>query len=156
MLATYTTLTSNVVVTAIQASAMDAQIDATRQLIALNSHALEILNYQLHKGYASGVDVAAQESQLAQVTATLPPLIKQSDQLHHLLAVLTGRFPNEAPARAIRTVESAIARRSAGQHACATGGAASGCAPGAGESACRQRADRNCHREPVAQYHSDR
>ena len=49
MLATYTTLTSNVVVTAIQASAMDAQIDATRQLIALNSHALEILNYQLRK-----------------------------------------------------------------------------------------------------------
>jgi NodT family efflux transporter outer membrane factor (OMF) lipoprotein len=99
MLATYTTLTSNVVVTAIQASAMDAQIDATRQLIALNSHALEILNYQLHKGYASGVDVAAQESQLAQAVATLPPLIKQSEQLHHLLAVLTGRFPSEAPAQ---------------------------------------------------------
>ncbi|HEY6456395.1 MAG TPA: efflux transporter outer membrane subunit [Steroidobacteraceae bacterium] len=98
MLATYTTLTSNVVVTAIQASAMDAQIDATRDLITLNSHGLEILNYQLHKGYASGVDVAAQESQLAQVTATLPPLIKQSQQLHHLLAVLTGRFPSAAPA----------------------------------------------------------
>ena len=97
MLATYTTLTSNVVVTAIQASAMDAQIDATRQLIALNSHGLDILNYQLQKGYASGVDVAAQESQLAQVVATLPPLIKQSEQLHHLLAVLTGRFPSEAP-----------------------------------------------------------
>ncbi len=99
MLATYTTLTSNVVVTAIQASAMEAQIDATRQLIALNSHALEILNYQLQKGYASGVDVAAQESQLAQVAATLPPLIKQSEQLRHLLAVLTGRFPSEAPAQ---------------------------------------------------------
>jgi NodT family efflux transporter outer membrane factor (OMF) lipoprotein len=98
MLATYTTLTSNVVVTAIQASATDAQIDATRQLIALNSNGLEILNYQLQKGYASGVDVAAQESQLAQAAATLPPLIKQSDQLHHQLAVLTGRFPNETPA----------------------------------------------------------
>lgn len=101
MLATYTTLTSNVVVTAIQASAADAQIDATRQLIALNSRELETLNYQLHKGYASGLDVAAQESQLAQVAATLPPLIKQSDQLHHLLAVLTGRFPSEAPGDAL-------------------------------------------------------
>jgi NodT family efflux transporter outer membrane factor (OMF) lipoprotein len=100
MLATYTTLTSNVVVTAIQASAMDAQVEATRQLIALNSHGLEILNYQLRKGYASGVDVAAQESQLAQVTATLPPLIKQAAQLHHLLAVLTGRFPGESAADA--------------------------------------------------------
>ncbi len=95
MLATYTTLTSNVVVTAIQDSAMDAQVAATRELIALNSHALEILNYQLRKGYASGVEVAAQESQLAQVAATLPPLIKQSEQLHHQLAVLTGRFPSE-------------------------------------------------------------
>jgi len=95
MLATYTTLTSNVVVTAIQASALDAQVVATRELIALNSRALEILNYQLRKGYASGVDVAAQESQLAQVAATLPPLIKQSEQLHHQLAVLTGRFPTE-------------------------------------------------------------
>jgi NodT family efflux transporter outer membrane factor (OMF) lipoprotein len=97
MLATYTTLTSNVVVTAIQVTATDAQVDATRQLIALNSHGLEILNYQLRKGYASGVDVAAQESQLAQVAATLPPLIRQSEQLHHQLAVLIGRFPSETP-----------------------------------------------------------
>jgi NodT family efflux transporter outer membrane factor (OMF) lipoprotein len=89
-----------VVVTAIQASAMDAQVAATRQLIALNSHGLEILNYQLHKGYASGVDVAAQQSQLAQVAATLPLLIKQAEQLHHLLAVLTGRFPSESAADA--------------------------------------------------------
>ena len=95
MLAAYTTLTSNVVVTAIQASAMDAQVAATRELLQLSSHALEILNYQLRKGYASGVDLAAQESQLAQVAATLPPLIKQSEQLHHQLAVLTGRFPSE-------------------------------------------------------------
>jgi NodT family efflux transporter outer membrane factor (OMF) lipoprotein len=96
MLATYTTLTSNVVVTAIQASAMDAQVAATRDLFSLSSHALEILNYQLRKGYASGLDVAAQESQLAQVAATLPPLIKQSEQLHHQLALLTGRFPTES------------------------------------------------------------
>jgi NodT family efflux transporter outer membrane factor (OMF) lipoprotein len=101
MLATYTTLTSNVVVTAIQASAMDAQVAATRELIALNAHAREILNYQQRKGYASGVDVAAQESQLAQVTATLPPLIKQAEQLHHQLAVLTGHFPSESTAEAI-------------------------------------------------------
>ena len=33
----------------------------------LNSRMLEILRYQLDKGYASGLDLAAQESQLAQV-----------------------------------------------------------------------------------------
>jgi NodT family efflux transporter outer membrane factor (OMF) lipoprotein len=98
MIAAYTTLTANVVVTAIQAGAVEAQIDATRQLIELNSNMVEILRYQLKKGYASRLDVVAQESQLAQVTAALPPLLKQSAQLRDLLAVLAGRFPNQAPA----------------------------------------------------------
>ncbi len=45
---------------------MQAQIDATRELIDINTHMVEILRYQLAKGYASRLDVAAQESQLAQ------------------------------------------------------------------------------------------
>jgi NodT family efflux transporter outer membrane factor (OMF) lipoprotein len=98
MIATYTTLTANVVVTAIQAGALQAEIDTTRQLIDLNSNMVEILRYQLSKGYAGRLDVVAEESQLAQVTATLPPLIKQAAQLRDQLAVLAGRFPNEAPA----------------------------------------------------------
>jgi NodT family efflux transporter outer membrane factor (OMF) lipoprotein len=98
MIATYTTLTANVVVTAIQDAAVQAQIDATRQLIDLNSNMVEILQYQLTKGYASRLDLIAQESQLAQVIATLPPLVKQSAQLRDQLAVLAGRFPNQSPA----------------------------------------------------------
>ena len=98
MIAAYTTLTANVVVTAIQAAAVQAQIDATRQLVDLNSNMVEILRYQYTKGYAGRLDVVAQESQLAQVNATLPPLLKQSAQLRDLLAVLAGRFPNQTPA----------------------------------------------------------
>ncbi len=98
MIAAYTTLTANVVVTAIQAAAVQAQIDATRQLVDLNSNMVEILRYQYTKGYAGRLDVVAQESQLAQVTAMLPPLRKQAAQLRDLLAVLAGRFPNQAPA----------------------------------------------------------
>ena len=98
MIATYTTLTANVVVTTIQEAAMQAQIDATRRLIDLNSNMVQILQYQFEKGYAGRLDVVAQESQLAQVIATLPPLVKQCAQLRDELAVLTGRFPNEAPA----------------------------------------------------------
>jgi NodT family efflux transporter outer membrane factor (OMF) lipoprotein len=98
MIAAYTTLTANVVVTAIQAAAVQAQIDATRQLVDLNSNMVEILRYQYTKGYAGRLDVVAQESQLAQVNATLPPLLKQSAQLRDLLAVLAGRFPNQSPA----------------------------------------------------------
>ncbi len=95
MVAAYTTLTANVVVTAIQEASTQTQIDATRELIEASSRMVEILRYQLAKGYASRLDLAAQESQLAQVEATLPPLLKQAAQLHDLLAVLAGRFPSE-------------------------------------------------------------
>ena len=97
MIATYTTLTANVVVTAIQEGSLQMQIDATRQLMEFNSNMVQILKYQFTKGYASQLDVAAQESQLAQVIATLPPLLKQSAQLRDQLAVLAGRFPDQAP-----------------------------------------------------------
>ena len=97
MVAAYTTLTANVVVTAIQEGAVQMQIDATREMINLNSNMVEILRYQLGKGYASRLDLLAQESQLAQVVATLPPLMKQAAQLRDQLAALAGRFPNEAP-----------------------------------------------------------
>jgi len=98
MIATYTTLTANVVVAAIQEGSLQMQIDATRQLVDINSRMVQILQYQFAKGYASRLDVAAQESQLAQVAATLPPLLKQLSQQRDLLAVLAGRFPSQAPA----------------------------------------------------------
>jgi NodT family efflux transporter outer membrane factor (OMF) lipoprotein len=98
MIATYNALTANVVVTAIQAGALQMQIDATSELIGINSNMVQILQYQFDKGYASRVDLAAQESQLAQTIATLPPLLKQSAQLRHQLAVLAGWFPNQVPA----------------------------------------------------------
>jgi NodT family efflux transporter outer membrane factor (OMF) lipoprotein len=93
MIATYLTLSANVVVAAVQEASLRAQIETTRQLIDLNSNMLQIVRYQLAKGYACGLDVAAQESQLAQVTATLPPLLKQLAQQRDLLAVLAGDFP---------------------------------------------------------------
>ena len=98
MIATYITLTANVAVAAIQQGSLQMQIDATRELIDINSNIAQILRYQLVKGYASRLDVAAQESQLAQVAATLPPLLKQLDQQHDLLAVLAGLFPSQAAA----------------------------------------------------------
>ncbi|WP_255523496.1 efflux transporter outer membrane subunit [Rhodanobacter sp. DHB23] len=95
MIATWNTLASNVAVAAIQLAALQAQVDATRQLVDENTKMLDILRYQFAKGYASRVDLAAQESQLAQTEATLPPLEKQLAQQRDLLAVLTGRFPSQ-------------------------------------------------------------
>jgi len=39
--------------------------------------------------------VAAQEAQLAQMAATLPPLLKQLAQQRDLLTVLAGGFPDK-------------------------------------------------------------
>jgi NodT family efflux transporter outer membrane factor (OMF) lipoprotein len=72
-----------------------AQIDATNELIKINTNMLDILRKQFEKGYVGRLDVAAQEAQLAQVAATLPPLLKQLAQQRDLLAVLSGGYPNE-------------------------------------------------------------
>jgi NodT family efflux transporter outer membrane factor (OMF) lipoprotein len=93
--ATNITLSSNVAATAIQEASLRAQVDATKELIAINTHMLEVLRKQFDAGYVGRLDVAAQEAQLAQVTATLPPLLKQLAQQRDLLAVLAGGFPSE-------------------------------------------------------------
>ena len=95
-LATYTALTANVAVAAIQESSIDEQVRTSRALIDTETRLLKILEYQRAKGYSSGLDVAAQKSQLAQAEATLPPLLKQAIQLRDELSVLVGRFPSQA------------------------------------------------------------
>lgn len=93
--ATHITLSANVAAGAIQEASLRGQIDATRELIAINTNMLQILRDQYAKGYVSELDVAAQESQLAQVAATLPPLLRQLAQQRDLLAVLSGGFPSQ-------------------------------------------------------------
>ncbi len=98
MVATDIALSANVATAAIQEASLRAQIDATRQLITINTDMLQMLRTQLAKGYVSQLEVAAQESQLAQVAATLPPLLKQLGQQRDLLAALSGVFPSQGPA----------------------------------------------------------
>ena len=93
--ATHITLSANVATGAIQEASLRGQIDATRELIDISTKMLQILRQQYARGYADQLDVAAQESQLAQVAATLPPLLKQLAQQRDLLAVLAGGFPNQ-------------------------------------------------------------
>ncbi len=95
LVATYITLSSNVASAAIQEASLRAQIDATRELIGINTDMVKILRDQYAKGYVSRLDVAAQESQLAQVTATLPPLLKQLAQQRDLMVALSGGLPDQ-------------------------------------------------------------
>lgn len=93
--ATHITLSSNVVAGAIQEASLRGQIQATNELIKVSTDMLDILRKQFAKGYVSRLDVAAQEAQLAQVVATMPPLLKQLAQQRDSLAALSGRFPNQ-------------------------------------------------------------
>jgi NodT family efflux transporter outer membrane factor (OMF) lipoprotein len=110
MIAAQITLSANVVAAAVQQASLQAQIDATHRMIDISTHMLQILRYQQAKGYVGRLDVAAQESQLAQVNATLPALVKQLDQQQHLLAILAGRFPGQAPAEKFELADLQLPR----------------------------------------------
>ena len=95
--AAYLTLTSNVVIAAIQEASLREQIRITLDLIDISTKALRTMRERLEKGESSRVDVAAQEAALAQVVASLPPLRKALAQQRNLLAALSGRYPSEEP-----------------------------------------------------------
>jgi NodT family efflux transporter outer membrane factor (OMF) lipoprotein len=57
---------------------------------------------QRTSGYASDVDVAAQEAALAQVEATLPPLQKQFEQTRDLIRALVDNLPSQDVAEAFK------------------------------------------------------
>jgi NodT family efflux transporter outer membrane factor (OMF) lipoprotein len=103
--ATYLALTSNVAVAAITEASLQGQIDATNQLIAINTKMLDTLRHQLNAGYTDRSAVAAQEAALAQAKATLPPLRKALEQQRDLLAALAGGYPSAGPQPAFRLGE---------------------------------------------------
>lgn len=93
--ATYLALTANVVVAAIQEAGLRQQIRTTRELIDAEAKSLDVLRQQQSRGYASHLDVAAQEAQVAQANAALPPLRKQLAQQRDLLATLSGTLAGD-------------------------------------------------------------
>jgi len=93
--ATFLTLTSNVVVAAIQEASLRGQIDATKKIISVETELLNLLRLQKSFGHVAAADVLAQEAALAQAQQTLPPLEKQLAQQRDLLTALAGRFPSD-------------------------------------------------------------
>jgi NodT family efflux transporter outer membrane factor (OMF) lipoprotein len=93
MIAVDITLSANVAEAAITEASVEDQIATTNELIGIGRQILSLLQFQKSKGYIGGTDIAAQQAQLAQLEASLPPLIKQRDQQKDLLAVLTGGYP---------------------------------------------------------------
>jgi NodT family efflux transporter outer membrane factor (OMF) lipoprotein len=93
--ATYITLASNVVAAALQEASLRAQLAAMEKIVASNQETLVILRNQLKLGYVSGMEVAAQESALAQVEQSVIPLRKQLELTRDLIRALVGNLPNE-------------------------------------------------------------
>jgi len=93
--ATYLTLTSNVVNTAVSLASVRDQIAATEEIIRLQSGQLDLLQSQRRLGAIADTDVLTQQTALAQTRATLPPLQKQLAQTRNQLMAYLGRFPNQ-------------------------------------------------------------
>lgn len=94
--ATYLTLTSNIVTTAITVASLREQISATNKIIADLTNQLKIVRQQYNVGSTSYANVMTQETQLEQTRATLPPLQQNLAQANHSLAVLIGELPSES------------------------------------------------------------
>jgi NodT family efflux transporter outer membrane factor (OMF) lipoprotein len=103
--ATYLTLTSNVVVTAITEAGLRGQITATRRLLELQHEITEKVRRQKTVGTASNLDVLAQEAAEAQTAASLPPLEKQLGQNRDALTALLGKLPADEPAETFELEE---------------------------------------------------
>lgn len=91
--ATYLTLTSNIVTTAIQEGALRAQITATNSVINHEEQLFDLIQKQYQTGSISRFEVLAQETELAQTRAGLPPIENELAQTRHALAVLVGDYP---------------------------------------------------------------
>ncbi len=89
------TLSANVVSTVVMLATVTDQIQATRDIIAANRKVLALLRQQLQAGAVSGMEIAAQETAVAQAEQLLPPLEKQAEQTRDALAVLVGHLPSQ-------------------------------------------------------------
>ena len=98
LIATYVTLSSNVVVTAVQEASLRGQIAATRRLLELQHKVTGTVERQRALGTASELDLLAQRATEAQTAATVAPLEKQLGQTRDALTALLGRLPSQEPA----------------------------------------------------------
>lgn len=103
--ASYLTLTSNVVASAIQFASTREQLVVTDDIIDLETRQLRVIKRQFDLGSRARADVLQQESNLAAVRATRPALQQQCAVYEHELAVLTGQLPSDAKPMDLRLAD---------------------------------------------------
>jgi NodT family efflux transporter outer membrane factor (OMF) lipoprotein len=103
--ATRLTLSSNVVVTAIQEAALRGQIATTQRFIEVQHQLTTTVYGQQGLGTASELDLLTQQATEAQTLAALPSLQKQLAQTRDALTALLGRLPSSEPDETFRLEE---------------------------------------------------
>lgn len=93
--AAYLALTANLVTTAIREASLRAQLQATREVLALQDKQLSVVQVQFNAGAVARSAVLTQRTQVTQTRATIPPLEKALAQTRHQLAVYAGQLPSE-------------------------------------------------------------
>lgn len=93
---TYLALTSNIVTAAVKEASLRSQIRSTHEILSIQEKELDLVERQFEIGSASRSAVLAQQTQLAETRAALPPLEKELALTRHRLAALSGATPGEA------------------------------------------------------------
>ena len=87
------TVISSVATTYFQALELRDRIQVAQQNLENGQHILRGFQAEQVAGTATGLDVAQQETVVAQLNAAIPPLLQQFRQTVYALAVLIGRTP---------------------------------------------------------------
>jgi NodT family efflux transporter outer membrane factor (OMF) lipoprotein len=98
-------LAANVVTTAIRAASLHEQIAHAEGALALQSRQVAIAEGMEKAGGFAHAEVAARREELARARAALPDLVREREQLHHRLAIYTGRAPGAPGIPEIRLAE---------------------------------------------------
>ncbi len=93
--ATWLSLTSSVVATAIQEASLRAQLKVTHDVVDNETKSLDVISRQVQLGALARSAVLQQQTLIAQSQAQLPALEKSLAQTRHQLAVLAGRLPGD-------------------------------------------------------------
>jgi outer membrane protein, multidrug efflux system len=72
---------------------LDSQLEITRRTVVSREKFVELTHAQHERGYATGLDVATAEAQLAAARATVPDLERQIAQTEDQISVLIGSNP---------------------------------------------------------------
>jgi NodT family efflux transporter outer membrane factor (OMF) lipoprotein len=91
--AAYLTLTANIVTAAVNEASLNAQVDATNKIIAIEQKQLGIINSQVTLGGAPAANLLSEQASLAGTQATLPPLEAQLAEERNQLADYVGAYP---------------------------------------------------------------